>query len=177
MQRRDVGGEGARPHVFRTEEPPRPLRFRSKPEEGDEPVSRRWEAVYLYGDDRFPFNIELDLSRLTLTLYRQAEVNYSPMLRELAGWPFGLDITPPHSGESTRSLTLDVELIGLRMPGVHGSFGSGPAGEWLVVQAFLPRSAESFLLGVNDRQQAGEIAIPRSEDLEEVFQTLARVFG
>jgi hypothetical protein len=177
MQRRDVDGERYRPHVFRTGSAPSPLRFRTRPEQADDPVRRRWEAVYLYGDERFPFIIELDMSRLTLTLRRLEDVDYSPMLRELAGWPFGLTTAHPPSGGPARSQTFDVEIIGLRMPGVHGSFGSGPAGGWLVVQAFLPRSAESFLLGVNDNREAGEIAIQRAESVETVVQALAEVFG
>jgi hypothetical protein len=94
------------------------------------------------------------------------------------GKPTG-SVTPlPIPRNRVDSLTLDVEILGLKMTRVDaGAFKAGRAGDWLVVQAFLPRSAESFLLGLNDRMNAGEIVVAKPDSVPAVVDTLSQVFG
>ena len=98
------------------------------------------------------------------------------MLRELAGKP-PESLTPiPPPSRRIDSLTFDIEIIGLKMPRV-GAGAVGPAGDWLVVQAYLPRSTESFLLGVSNRLAAGEIIVSRPESGPTIVHVLTQVFG
>ncbi len=66
----------------------------------------------------------------------------------------------------------------MRMSRINsGASLGGDAGDWLVVQAFVPGGAQSFLLGINDRLHAGEIVTSTPESGLAVFHTLSQVFG
>lgn len=178
MQRRDVGRVGAQPQPFPVQAAPRPLRFRVEAEPGGDPMRRRWQAVFSYGEGWARFKIVVNLSRNSLTFHRSLDADYTAMLRALAGKPSG-SVTPlPPPASRVESLTFETEIVGLKMSRVDaGAFQAGPAGDWLVVQAFVPRGAESFLVGVNDRLNAGEIVITRAEAVPVVVHALSQVFG
>ncbi len=178
MQRREAGRVGAQSQPFPVQAAPRPLRFRTEVEPGGDPMRRRWQAVFSYGEGWSRFQFVVNLSRSTVTFHRSLDADYTAMLRALAGKPSG-SLTPlPPPTAKVESLTFETEIVGLKMSRVDaGAFQAGPAGDWLVVQAFVPRGAESFLLGVNDRLNAGEIVITRSEAVPAVLQALSQVFG
>lgn len=178
MQRREAerGGVGQQP--FPVQAAPRPLRFRAEAEPGGDPMRRRWQAIFSYGEGWSRFRFVVNLNRNTLTFHRSLDVDYSAMLRMLGGKSTA-SLTPlPPPTAKVEALTFDTEIIGLKMSRVDaGAFRAGPAGDWLVVQAFVPRGSESFLLGVNDRLNAAEIVIPRAEAVTSVVHALTQVFG
>ncbi|UCC74717.1 MAG: hypothetical protein JSV86_09255 [Gemmatimonadota bacterium] len=141
-------------------------------------MRRRWQAIYSYGEGWSRFQFVVNLSRNTLTFHRSLDADYTAMIRALAGRPPG-SLTPlPVPTGKVESITLETEIVGLKMSRVDaGAFQAGPSGDWLVVQAFVPRSSESFLLGVNDRLNAGEIVIARPEAVPAVIHALSQVFG
>ncbi len=141
-------------------------------------MRRRWEAIYAHGEGWSRFNIALDLSRNSCTLFRSPESDYSAMLRELAGKPDD-SLTPvPPPSRRLQLLTFDMEILGLRLSRI-GSDGSvaTSAGDWLIIQAFVPGGAESFLLGVNDRLHSGELVMSTPNSGPAVIHALSRVFG
>lgn len=178
MQRREADSAGVGQHPFAVQAVPRPLRFRAQAEPGGDPMRRRWQAIFSYGEGWSRFHFVINLNRNTLTIHRSLDVDYTAMLRALAGKPHG-SLTPlPPPTTRVESLTFDTEIIGLKMSRVNaGAFRAGPEGDWLVVQAFVPRGSESFLLGVNDRLNAGEIVIPRPEAATSVVHAFLQVFG
>ena len=152
------------------------IRFRAESEPGIDALSRRWQATYSHGQSWSHFTIAIDLSRHSCTIGRTPETDYSALLRELAGKPPD-SLTPiPPPSRRIDSLTFDVEIIGLKMPRVREGT-SGPSGDWLVVQAYLPGSTEGFLLGVSNRLGAGEIVVSRPESGQAVVHVLSQVFG
>jgi hypothetical protein len=151
-------------------------RFRTESEPGIDALNRRWQATYSHGQSWSHFSIAIDLSRHKCTLSRVPETDYSPLLKELAGKPPDSISPIPPPSRRVDSLTLDVEIIGLKMPRVREG-SSGPSGDWLVVQAYLPGSTESFLLGVSNRLGAGEIVVSRPESGPAVVDVLSQVFG
>lgn len=168
----------APPEPLEAEASPRTVRFRTRVVHGGDSLRRAWQGVYSYGEGWSCFDIRLDLDRMTLTLRRLAEFDYDPFLRKLAGRPDGSTTPVPPPVARVEARTFDIELIGLKMAKVNaGAIQSGPNGEWLVVQAFLPRSAESFLFGVNDSLQAGEVVVPRPESISAVVHAFSQVFG
>jgi hypothetical protein len=178
MPRREAGREGVGQQPFPVQAAPRPLRFRAQAEPGGDPMRRRWQAIFSYGEGWTRFQFVVNLNRSTLTFHRSLDVDYTPMLRVLAG-KSGASLTPlPPPTTRVDSLTFDVEIVGLKMSRVDaGAFKAGPAGDWLVVQAFVPRGSESFLVGVNDRLAAAEIVITRPEAAASVVHALTQVFG
>ncbi len=154
------------------------VRFRTESEMGMSALQRRWQAMYSYGDGWSRFKISVDLNRGKCTLVRAPDADYSAMLRELVG-KTKESLTPlPPPTRRVESLTFDVDIIGLKMSRVSArEVPSGPAGDWLVVQAYLPGSTESFLLGVSNRLSAGEIIVPKAESAPAVLQALSQVFG
>ena len=178
MQRREVGRAGGQPQPFPVQAAPRPLRFRTEAEPGGDPMRRRWQAIYSYGEGWSRFQIVANLSRSTVTLHRSLDADYTAMLRALAGKANGSMTPLPPPTAKLESQTFETEIVGLKMTRVDaGAFQAGPAGDWLVMQAFVPRGAESFLLGVNDRLNAGEIIVARPESVPAVVQALLQVFG
>jgi hypothetical protein len=141
-------------------------------------MRRRWQAVFSYGEGWSRFHFVVNLNRNTLTFHRSLDVDYSAMLRVLAGQPQG-SLTPlPPPTTKLESFTFDTEIVGLKMSRVNaGAFKAGPEGDWLVLQAFVPRGSESFLVGVNDRLNAAEIVISRPEAVTTVVHALTQVFG
>lgn len=154
------------------------VRFRAESELGKGALERCWEAAYSVGDVWARFRIVVDLGRNTCTLSRTPDTDYGPLLRELAG-KTKQSLTPlPTPPQRVDSLTLDVQIIGLKMSQVSAAaVPAGPAGDWLVAQAFLPGSTESFLLGVSNRLSAGEIVIPKPESAPAVLHVLSQIFG
>jgi hypothetical protein len=106
------------------------------------------------------------------------ETDYTALLRELAG-KTDESLTPlPPPPRRVETLTFDIDIIGLKMSQVRPrAVASGPTGDWLVVQAYLPGSSKSFLLGVSNRLCAGEIVIPEPESGRAVVHALSQVFG
>ncbi|KPK80157.1 MAG: hypothetical protein AMS25_09920 [Gemmatimonas sp. SM23_52] len=178
MQRRDVQPGEVQLGYFAVQAMPRPLRFRTEAEPSGDPLHRRWQAVYSYGEGWSRFHIVINLGRHVLTLQRLSDADYSAMLRALAGRPEG-SLTPlPPPSIRVESLSFDLEVVGLKMARQNaGAFRADPSGDWLVVQAYLPRSVESFLLGVNDRLNAGELIIAKPESTPAVVRALSQVFG
>jgi hypothetical protein len=154
------------------------VRFRAESEMGLGALQRRWSATYSWGEGRSRFRITVDLDRSRLTLARTPEADYSALLRDLAGrTPESLTPLPPPS-RRVETLTFDIDIVGLKMSDVNlQAAPSGPAGDWLVVQAYLPGSSEFFLLGISNRLAAGEIVIPRPQAGPAVLQALSQVFG
>ncbi len=141
-------------------------------------MQRGWQGVYSFGEGWSCFDIRLDLDRMTLTLRRWPDAEYDAFLRKLAGRSDGSTTPLPPPAGRVDARTFDIELIGLKMAKVNaGAIQRGPNGDWLVVQAFLPRSAESFLFGVNDSLQAGELVIPRPESVSAVVHAFNQLFG
>ena len=177
MERREVGIGSSPAQPSTVGATPSSLRFRTEAEPGGDPMRRRWQAVYSYGEGWARFHMVVNLTRGTLTLHRSLEANYSPMLRQLMGRANSL--TPlPLPTPKIESMTFDVEILGYKMTRVNaGDFQLGPSGDWLVVQAFVPGSAESFLVGVNDRLNTGEIVIRKEESAPAVLHVLSQVFG
>lgn len=178
MQRRDVQPGDVQSNYFAVQAVPRPLRFRTEAEPSGDPLRRRWQAVYSYGEGWSRFHIVINLNRHVLTLHRLSDADYSAMLRALAGRPEG-SLTPlPPPSTRVESLSFDIEIVGLKMTRRNaGAFQADPSGEWLVVQAFVPCSVESFLLGVNDRLHAGELIMAKPESAPAVVRALSQVFG
>ncbi len=178
MQRREAGRVGVGQQPFLVQAAPRPLRFRAEAEPGGDPMRRRWQAIFSYGEGWSRFHFVVNLNRNTLTFHRSLDVDYTAMLRVLAG-KTGVSLTPlPPPTTRVESLTFDTEIVGLKMSRVNaGAFKAGPEGDWLVVQAFVPRGSESFLVGVNDRLNAAEIVITRPETVTSVVHALTQVFG
>jgi hypothetical protein len=178
MQRREAGRVSVGQQPFPVQAAPRPLRFRAEAEPGGDPMRRRWQAIFSYGEGWSRFHFVINLNRNTLTFHRSLDVDYSAMLRVLAGKP-QVSLTPlPPATTKLESLTFDTEIVGLKMSRVNaGAFKAGPEGDWLVVQAFVPRGSESFLVGVNDRLNAAEIVITRPEAVTSVVHALTQVFG
>jgi hypothetical protein len=141
-------------------------------------MERRWEGIYSYGEGWARFGIVVDLALNTLTLQRSPDADYGTLLSELAGKSSG---RPPAAGSPesrVNRLGLDAELVGLKLSRASaGNFQAAPAGDWVVIQAFIPGGTESFLLGVNDRLASGEIYIPSAESIPAVMQALLQVFG
>lgn len=154
------------------------VRFRTEREPGIDPMRRRWEAIFAHRDGWSRFAIALDLTRNSCTLFRAPDGDYKAMLRELAGKAVD-SVTPlPPPTRRLQLLTFDVEVIGMRMSRINsGASLGGDAGDWMVVQAFVPGGAQSFLLGINDRLHTGEIVTSTAESGIAVFQTLSQVFG
>lgn len=177
MPRRDVRLGSSPVQTSPVRATPAHLRFRTEAEPGGDPMRRRWKAVFSYGEGWSRFSIVVNLERGTLTLHRSLEADYSPMLRQLVGRPSAL--TPlPLPKRKLESMTFDVEILGYKLARISaGEFQAGRSGDWLVVQAFVPNSAQSFLVGVNDRLNAGEVVIPRAESEPAVFHVLSQVFG
>ena len=178
MQRRDVQAGEVQLGYFAVQAVPRPLRFRTEAQPSGDPLRRRWQAVYSYGEGWSRFYIVINLGRHVLTLQRLSDADYSAMLRALAGKPEG-SLTPlPPPSTRVESLSFDIEIVGLKMTRQNaGAFRADASGDWLVVQAFVPRSVESFLLGVNDRLHAGELMMTKPESVPAVVRTLSQVFG
>jgi hypothetical protein len=154
----------------------RVLRFRAQPESGSKPSRRRYQAAYSHADGSSRFRVDIDLVQNELTFQRGADDDYRAMLLDLAGHPPGLSRIPaPRS--RLDSLSLDMEVIGLKMAAVQPSLPAERSGGWLVVQAFVPGGTDSFLLGTNEGQAAGEIVIARPRSTRAVVLTLAKVFG
>ncbi len=177
MQRRDVQSGTSPVQTTPVGAAPAHLRFRTEAEPGGDPMRRRWQAVYSYGEGWSRFGIVVNLERGKLTLHRSLEADYTPMLRQLVGRPGSL--TPlPLPKPKLESMTFDVEILGYKLARVSaGEFQPGRSGDWLVLQAFVPQSAESFLVGINDRLNAGEVVVPRVESEQPVFHALFQVFG
>ncbi len=177
MERREVGIGSSPAQPSTVGAVPVHLRFRTEAEPGGDPMRRRWQAVYSYGEGWARFHIVVNLSRGTLTLHRSLEADYMPMLRQLIGKHNSMTLLRLPK-QKVESMTFDIEILGYKMSRMNtGEFQSGPSGDWLVVQAFVPGSAESFLIGVNDRLNAGEIVIRREESTPVVFRVLSQVFG
>jgi hypothetical protein len=140
-------------------------------------MRRCWEAIYSYGEGWSRFDVVVNLNRATLTLHRSLDAEYSAMLRQLAG--NANSYTPlPVPARKVESMTFDVEILGYKMSRLNaGEFRPGRSGEWLVVQAFVPGSADSFLFSVNDRLNAGEIALQNPRSMPAVMNALVSVFG
>lgn len=156
---------------------PRTLRFRTQPESGSEPTRRRYQAIYSHQDGWSRFKVAVDLARNSLTLYRSPEQDYTALLLDLAGRPPGISRVPPPKAR-VEALSLDIEVIGLKMASVQPGAGAGAkGGEWAVVQAFVPGGSDSFLFGTNDRLAAGEFVIGRPQSVRAVILTLAKVFA
>ncbi len=176
MERRDtrIGSTDAQPSV-RTA--PSHLRFRTEMEPSGDPMRRRWQAVYSYGEGWARFTMAVNLNRGTLTLHRTQDADYAPMLRQLMGKPSSVTPIPPATPK-VESMSFDIEILGYKMTRINaGDFQAGGLGDWLVVQAYVPRSAESFVLGVNDRLNAGEIVIKRTQSVPAVLHVLSQIFG
>ncbi len=154
------------------------VRFRTEREPGVDPMRRRWEATYAHRDGWSRFSIAVDLTRNSCTFFRSPDGDYTAMLRELAGKAAD-SITPiPAPTRRLQLLTFDIEIVGLRMSRINSVAGpGGNSGDWLVVQAFVPGGAQSFLLGINDRLHTGEIVTSAPDSGVAVFHALSRVFG
>ncbi len=154
------------------------VRFRTEREPGIDPLRRRWGATYAHRDGWSRFTIALDLTRNSCTLFRSADADYRAMLRELAGKQAD-SLTPiPPPARRLQLLTFDIEVVGLRVSRINsGVAQGGNSGDWLVVQAFVPGGAQSFLLGINDRLHTGEIVTSTPDSGLAVFQALSQVFG
>ena len=138
-------------------------------------MRRRWQAVFSHGEGWARFHFVINLDRHTLTFHRALDVDYTALLQMLAAGSEQA-LTPPTA--RLESLSFEAEIVGLKMSRVDaGAFRAGPEGDWLVVQAFLPGSSESFLVGVNDRLKAGEIVITRPAAVAPVVHALTQVFG
>ncbi len=156
---------------------PARVRFRVQSQPGRTETQRRWQAAYAVGEEWRGFGISIDLGRGTCTFYRTAGQPLAALLQELSEQAAA---AAPLSTPSRRleSLQLDAAVVGLRMPKVETvADRAGGAGDWLVVQVYLPGSAQSFLLGLNSSQGAGEIAVPTPDVLPAVVHTLAEVLG
>jgi hypothetical protein len=142
-------------------------------------MGRRWQAIYAHGQGWARFRIAIDLGRQTCTLYRTPDSDYSAMLRELEGKSPDALTPIPKPAKKVDSLTFDVEVVGLKMPRVSpgATAAAGPAGDWLVVQAYLPGSTDHFLLGVSNRLGAGEFVVPKAESGPTVVHVLSQVFA
>lgn len=176
MERRDIGTGRVGADPVAIPAVAGHVRFRAESEPGLDSLSRRWQATYSHGQNWSRFGIAIDLSRHTCTITRTPETGYAALLRELAGKPAD-SLTPiPPPSRRVDSLTFDMDIIGLKMPRVRAG-ATGPAGDWLVVQAYLPGSTESFLLGVSSRLAAGEIVVSRPEAGPAIVHTLSQVFG
>lgn len=155
----------------------RVFRFRAQPDIASKPSQRCYKAAYSHADGSSRFRIDIDLVRNELTFHRGTVDDYRAMLLDLAGHPPGVSRIPPPQSR-VGSLGFDMELIGLKMPAVQPALTAADrSGGWLVVQAFLSGGTDSFLLGVNEQQAAGEIVIPRPKSTRAVVRTLAKVFG
>ncbi len=177
MEPRESGIEQIPAKSFAVRPAPTHLRFRTEARPGGDPMRRCWEAIFSYGEGWARFDVVVNLSRATLTLHRSLDADYSAMLRQLLGKTNSL--TPiPRSPRKVESMTFDIEILGYKMSRQGaGEFQPGRSGDWLVVQAFLPGSADSFLFSVNDRLNAGEIAIQNARSMPTVANTLMMVFG
>jgi hypothetical protein len=179
MERRDLGSQHAGADSVTSPAVAGHVRFRTESEPGIDNLNRRWQAIYAHGQGWARFRVVIDLSRHICTFYRVPESDYSALLRELAGKsPEGMTPIPPPS-KRVDSLSFDMDIVGLKMPRVRpgGTTTTGPAGDWLVVQAYLPGSTQSFLFGVSNRLGAGEIVVPKAEWGPAVVHSLAQVFG
>ena len=178
MQRRDI--DAPRPDADQVTKPVGAghVRFRTESEPDVDPMRRRWQAIHTHGQGAARFQIRTDLGRNTCTISRTADSDYTALLRELAG-KTSESVTPvPPPTRRTDSLTFDIDINGLKLPKVASqSAAVGPAGDWLVVQVYLPGSTEWFLLGISDRQGAGEIFVPKAEAGPVVLHALNQVFG
>ncbi|MGD8698829.1 MAG: hypothetical protein PVJ43_06035 [Gemmatimonadales bacterium] len=154
------------------------VRFRTEREMGLGALQRRWLATHSWVDGQARFKITIDLDHGRLTLARTPEADYSALLEDLAGKDHE-SLTPlPPPSRRVESLTFDIDIIGLKMSRVNTrELAGGPAGDWLVVQAYLPGSSESFLLGVSNRLSAGEIVVPKAASGPSIIQALSEVFG
>ena len=154
------------------------VRFRTEREMGLGALQRRWLATHSWAEGLSRFKITVDLDHSRLTLARVPEADYSALLRDLAGKTHESPTPLPPPLRRVESLTFDIDIIGLKMSQVNTrAVASGPAGDWLVVQSYLPGSSESFLLGVSNRHSAGEIVIPKPESGPAIYQALSQVFG
>lgn len=177
MERREsrIGSTEAQQPSVRTT--PSHLRFRTEIDPSADPMRRRWQAVYSYGEGWARFNIAVNLNRGTLALHRTQDADYAPMLRQLMGKPNSVTPIPP-ANPKVESMSFDIDILGYKMTRITaGEFQAAGLGDWLVVQAYVPRSAESFVMGVNDRMNTGEIVIPRTQSVPAVLHVLSQIFG
>ena len=146
------------------------FRFRANPEPGGDPARRLYRVTYSHDDGWSYFNIALDLGRNTCTLYRAGDADYTILLNHLAVTFTGEPLPRGLPTAESESLELDFELMGLRMtrelsaettdPGAFsGAFRADSAGDWLVVQVFVPGGTDTFILALNERMAGGEISI------------------
>ncbi|MGD8868560.1 MAG: hypothetical protein PVI01_13055 [Gemmatimonadales bacterium] len=179
MRRRDVDPGSGETNPVDSRLSAGHVRFRTESEMGLGALQRRWQATHSSAKGWSCFKITIDLDRHRCTLGRVPETDYSALLRDLAG-KTDESLTPlPPPPRRVESLTFDIDIIGLKMSQVtpRAAARGGPAGDWLVVQAYLPGSTESFLLGVSNRFSAGEIVVPKPESGRAVIQALSQVFG
>ena len=176
MQQRGSGDNEATPPGDET--PSRPLRFRTESQVGRDSMERRWAGIYSYGEGWARFGIVVDLALNTLTLQRSPDADYGALLSELSGKSSGRSPAAQSPESRVSKLSLDAELVGLKLSRASaGTFQAAPAGDWVVIQAFIPGGTDSFLLGLNDRLASGELYIPTAKSVPAVMQALIRVFG
>lgn len=122
------------------------------------------------------------------TFLRVGGADYRPLLLDLARTLVGDPAALPDLPEPAARLSLDANLVGLKMLRATGSvigaeaaptgpYRPDPNGDWLVVRAYVPDGRESFLLGVSDRVGTGEIMTPDPGSGEAVVRALSRVFA
>lgn len=161
-----------------TQEEPHHVRFRAQRDLGGPTARRSWDATYAHEDGWARFKVVVDMTDHTVAFIRSADDKYGPMLRALAGKRPGA--RPPAVPPSQRheSLTFDMEVVGTRMARLSaGVFNPSLAGDWFVIQVFLPRSAESFIMAFNDMTATGELAILPGRSVSAVLHALAAVFS
>jgi hypothetical protein len=132
--------------------------------------------VYSYGEGWSRFHIVVNLARGICTLHRSLDADYSAMLAQLAGRPAGSHTPLPLAVQKVESLTFEVDILGYKMSRV-GTGTFQPGGDWLVIKAFVPGSAQAFLVALSERLNAGELVIDRPESTPAVLHALTRVFG
>lgn len=168
---------------------PRPFRFRTdRDPRGTDQTRRRWQARYSHSGGWSLFEIAIDLEGVTCTFLRVGGADYRPLLLDLAQTLIGEAVALPELPEPAARLSLDANLVGLKMlratasaaeagAAPTGPYRPDPNGDWLVVRAYVPDGTESFLLGVSDRVGTGEIVTPDTGSGEAVVRTLSRVFA
>lgn len=161
-----------------TQEEPHHVRFRAQRDLGSPAARRAWDATYAHEDGWARFKIVVEMTSHTAAFIRTADDAYGPMLRALVGKRPGARPPTVPPTERHESLTFDMEVMGTRMSRLSaGVFNPSAAGDWFVLQVFLPRSAESFILAVNDKTATGELAIPPGRSVSAVVHALAAVFS
>ncbi len=165
------------------------LRFRTDADPaGSSPAHRHWKARYASPDGSWaPFDLDIDFDRGTCVLQRASGSDYRPLVCDLVRTFLGVETSnPPRVRDRVNTLALPFEIVGLKMSRSLGGltpadgpghYRSSPAGDWMVLQVFVPGRSESFLLGINDRQGCGELVPTGKDDGAPVIKTLARVFN